>query len=388
MVTSDDLVNLVDDQPDPDCRDAEGLFMMKKGQVEVTFHWVYILIAGAIILLFFVGLVIKQKSVSEERLGEDVVRILESIVVGAGVSEKTKNFIDTSGLAEYIFEFKCDQGYAGFGIKGGKFEELPIDPVFAPKEIKTSRMIFWSLPYKLPYKVMDLLIITSANTQYIVVGSGSFYTELQNATEGLNFDFVPNLNNISPGKNFHVRIVDVVGNNIVSLPGALKSFGDEQVSAVSFSGTQQVTYYEKKGNSWEKGETLSLVSLGGEKDSARYAAIFAGDGESYKCNMEKVFQRMKYINEVYVGKVEEINKYYDSAVSSTADPQTSARIQSCQLTLTGTDGVNQVLSTEMFSELNKCADIGYDTCNELPSRAQDMMLLNQQLQTGACIQVY
>ena len=68
--------------------------MGKSGQVQITFNWIYILIAGAVILLFFVGIVVKQKVVSEERLATDVVDILDSIFTAAGVSSKTKIFID------------------------------------------------------------------------------------------------------------------------------------------------------------------------------------------------------------------------------------------------------------------------------------------------------
>ena len=57
----------------------------KKAQIQVTFNWVYILIAGAVILLFFIGIVVKQKAVSEENLATDVVRVMESIFTGAGV---------------------------------------------------------------------------------------------------------------------------------------------------------------------------------------------------------------------------------------------------------------------------------------------------------------
>ena len=59
---------------------------MKKGQIQVTFNWIYITIAGAVILLFFFGIVVKQKAASEEKLSIEVVRILESILTGAGVS--------------------------------------------------------------------------------------------------------------------------------------------------------------------------------------------------------------------------------------------------------------------------------------------------------------
>src|SRR3989338_1793666 len=113
----------------------------KKAQMEITFNWVYILIAGAVILLFFVGLVARQKVVSEERLSGEIVEVMSSILVGAGVSEKTKNFIDVSGLADYTLYFQCLDGISEFGIKDRPARtQNSIDPVFAPRESQSSRI--------------------------------------------------------------------------------------------------------------------------------------------------------------------------------------------------------------------------------------------------------
>src|SRR3990167_9224883 len=125
----------------------------KRGQIELTFNWVYILIAGTVILLFFVGLVARQKVVSEERLSGEVVEVMGSILAGAGVSEKTKNFIDASGLADYTLYFQCLEGISEFGIKDKPARmQNSIDPIFAPGEIQSSRIVTWSLPYTLPFK--------------------------------------------------------------------------------------------------------------------------------------------------------------------------------------------------------------------------------------------
>src|SRR3989338_10327302 len=160
----------------------------RRGQIEMTFNWVYILIAGAVILLFFVGLVVRQQASSEQRLTVDVVESMQRIFTAASVSEKTKNFIDTSGLADYTFYFDCKEGVGEYGIEGGTARvQIPHDPIFAPATFQTSLIITWSLPYEFPFKVMDLLFVTSKNTQYYVVGEGNgFAREFLNATEGIN----------------------------------------------------------------------------------------------------------------------------------------------------------------------------------------------------------
>src|SRR3989344_8866855 len=133
----------------------------KKGQIEVTFNWVYVLIAGAVIILFFVGIAVKQKASSEKTLSGDLVRIMESIFASAGASEKTKNIIDVSGLADYTFQFSCNDGVSEFSLKDTESQrrQNAIDPIFSPAEIKTTQLILWSLPYKLPFKVTDFLFI-------------------------------------------------------------------------------------------------------------------------------------------------------------------------------------------------------------------------------------
>lgn len=357
----------------------------KKAQLEVTFHWVYILIAGAVILLFFVGIVMRGKVVAEERLGEDVVRIMESILVGAGVAEKTKNFVKTEGLADYVIEFKCEEGYAGFGIKGGAFREVPMNPVFAPKEVKTTELILWSLPYKMPYKVMDLLMVTSINTKYFVIGGeGTFFRgELEKSVEDLkNFDLeISDLSEIDPGKNFHVRIVDLDGINIKGqpVPEKLKEMGDKQVSAVSFSGVNQVTYFQKKGAVWEEEETVQIISIAEEKDAAKYAAIFAGDGESYRCNMIKVFKRMNYVNEVYWGKFEEIVDYYKENPLGTSEE--------C-LFILERQTTSMWVEFGIFKAKTSYCVLDYDYCSDLIGEATNLKNLNTELGKEPCITLY
>ena len=80
----------------------------KKGQLTLSFNWIFVMVAGAVILLFFVGLIVKQKDSSEQKLNFDVVNILESILVGSTVSEQTINTIDTSGISSMELFFECE----------------------------------------------------------------------------------------------------------------------------------------------------------------------------------------------------------------------------------------------------------------------------------------
>ena len=87
----------------------------KKGQISIGFHWIYILIAGAIILMFFIGLAVRQKAVAEEKISATVVRTLEGILTGAGLSEQTTHYTE---LPELEISFNCDdEGYSDYAIR-------------------------------------------------------------------------------------------------------------------------------------------------------------------------------------------------------------------------------------------------------------------------------
>src|SRR3989338_8283739 len=205
-----------------------------RAEIEVTFNWIYILVAGAVILLFFAGIVVKQRSVSEEYLASDVVQIMGTIFTGAGVSEKTKNFIDTSGLSDYTFYFDCQEGVGEYGIEGRSAKiQNTIDPIFSPLRLKTSQIITWSLPYLLPFKVTDFLYVTSPNSIYYFYGFGDMADELEKQTEEFtNVRRLVDLGDyeaIDPGQVFQLRIVDLGGSLVPNsnVPESLRVLEDE-----------------------------------------------------------------------------------------------------------------------------------------------------------------
>lgn len=362
----------------------------KKAQLELTFNWIYILIAGAIILLFFIGIAFKGKAVAEERLEEEVVRVMESIFIGAGVSEKTKNLVETSGLADYTLEFKCENDYAGFGIKGGAFRELKTEPIFAPAEIRATKLVLWSLPYNFPYKTMDLLFITSSNTKYFFLGDGQgLREELEKAKENLNFDFgfmaEEELGGAEAGNNFQVRMIYLDGGlqEGSPVPVNFQNLDSSRLTALNFRGENLVEYFRKnEQNKWERlSPPVNIISLGGEKDAAKYAALFAADGESYRCNMLKVFRRLLYVTEVYERKLNLIAQYYRENAFAPAREE-------CQSILEEQTGNLVETLTRFKTRISSCRLGGYSRCQDLPTEAQELKTLNEALGREPCLKLY
>ncbi len=297
----------------------------KSGQIQVSFNWLYVLIAGAVILLFFVGVVAKQKDVSEKGLSVDVLDTMESIFTGASVSDKSQFPINTGGIRDYTFNFRCSDLVNEYGFfDKGVIKQENLVPIFSPMEIKTEKLFLWSVPYNLPYHIINLLIVTSENSKYYLLGDLDSSLTLLNDTKALNIDHLSYDEYANGGikseENYQVRIVDFEGriSSGESVPTELHNLADDKVTMVSFlpSPGNSANYYSMKSQEenkvWEKisEEGIKIISLGEDPDAAKYAAIFAANSEEYRCAMQKVFRRMKHVTELYQRKLNEIEVFH------------------------------------------------------------------------------
>ncbi len=375
--------------------------MDKKAQLTLTFNWIYVLVAGAIILLFFASIVVQQKASADEKLSSDITQILESILTGAGVSEQTKNIIPTPALKDFTLTFTCelDKGagfkdiFSGYGVKDSSSTiETPVLPLFAPAEILSTELVTWSLPYDLPFKIMDLLFLSSGSTQYYVIGNDAtgFKAELEETTEEFNFAFIDSFNEINAADNYHVRIIEfapVESQTLVTpgslVPGQLRNLANSQVSVVQFTSRGGVVYYDKQGSQFRRTsqEEIKLVSMGPNKrDAAKFALIFAGNEQAYRCNMMKVFKRLGIVAEVYQKKFEDLQTHYvpggESNVAATVK-------QTCYSYLDGENSVDVLASAAIT-----CAVSGECAEDELVNLANDVENLNDKLRGSGCITLY
>lgn len=362
----------------------------RKGQIEIGFNWIYVLIAGAVILLFFIGVVVKQKTVSEEELGAELVRVLESIFTGAGVAEKTKNVIDTSGLADYTLYFDCRNEQGEYGILGSSARaQIPIEPVFSPRQLKTTQLITWSLPYRLPFKVIDFLIVSSVNTKYYLLGSGTFAYEFLNATQGFSVEPIASVDDIRGPFEFQVRLIDLTGAAVTpnaQVPRPLEEMKDEAVTAVAFTGANLIDYYQKRGGTWMKqnARPVQIISVAKERDAAKYAAIFAADEELYTCNMQKAFARLVHLQGLYQDKLEELITYYQE------HPELSLSGRCLNYLKDDVGNMKESLDKH-GSSIAACLAAGevYSECLVLAESARAVRDANRQLaEEGDCVALY
>jgi hypothetical protein len=250
---------------------------------------------------------------------------MDSIFTVAGTTENLRKAFDISGLSGYTLYFRCDEGVSEFGLSGQPAAVTDSTmPLFAPSELQGTKMLLWSMPYRLPFKVIDLLMVTSDKTAYLVWGEDDFSSQFLKTVQDFSNDpdmssqgkslfnvrEIKDFADMELGKVFQVRVVDVQGQikDHAPLPLPLqeqtKTLADDKVTAVSFVGGNLVNFYQRKDTYWalQNKAPLNLIVLPEKKPAAKFAAVFAGTSEAYQCNMLKALDRLKYLNELYGGK--------------------------------------------------------------------------------------
>src|SRR3989344_9102992 len=141
----------------------------KKGVVEVQFNWIFILIAGALILLFFTTIILKQKSSTETKIDISLVSSLQSIISGSGTVSK---LADIKTLPRISVGFDCDS----FSI-GDLRQSVGKDIVFSPDFLDGRNLVIRTWDWNIPFRITNFLYLTVPQVRYIFVEDGSYESD-------------------------------------------------------------------------------------------------------------------------------------------------------------------------------------------------------------------
>lgn len=248
-----------------------------RGYLQISFGWLFAIIVGAVIIflaIYFVGKIIgTQGSLQSAKTGKEIEVLLNPLETSF---ESAITSYVTFPEDTRIYN-KCDNE-GNFGTQGiqvlqknfNKWERTNIEISFRNKYIFSERygegktFYLFSKPFEFPFKVANLIYLTSAETNYC-------------------FIYAP----------------DDIGEEIIDLNQAnLKLEGEcsEEAIEVCFEGNCDIKvdydakYVEKDG------ERIYF-----EDDALMYAAIFS-DKNTYECQLKRVMQRTEQLSQIYMDK--------------------------------------------------------------------------------------
>jgi len=273
----------------------------KKAQEESQLNWIFILIAGAVILGFFIFLVMKQRTASEAKLSGKLSQQLNTILVGAKVSSGTVQEIPTPELS---IRFTCNDYYIGPAS-----QRLGNRIVFAPTYVEGEKIVTWTLDWNVPFKVTSFLYMTSPLVRYVLVGDTdaakelwqSLPTKINKGAAAVSFaDFQSG--KVKDEGDKYVRFIFVVDRPSASY-SMPSGFDKVQVTGLIVdTNLRQVQFLVRAGDGSD-----TLVTSGPSyqylEDEAMYGAIFTDDNNEYACLMKRAYTRLNMVARVYYEKL-------------------------------------------------------------------------------------
>lgn len=363
---------------------------INKKAVEMQFHWIFILIAGALILGFFFSFALKQRAVGQERLQYTLLSQVDDILAKSQLKGGTAQHIPTprQGIG-----FSCTQGCdCAFQIENAQRQfNLPI---FSPDLIKGQDTFIWSMEWEQPYRVTNFLFLTNPEHKYYLVydpqnsNSVKLHSEItrkippaitQNNEVITQFNYqnvtVGELSNLE-AEDFEHKFVFIHTN-----PTVPEDFEGVVAKAIQIDETK-ITFLSKtkRQDEFEPNYVQSHIGL-----TSIYAAIFAQDGAMYACGIEHALGKLATTSKVLAYRAAEIQRATcaSCAFGLSPDACNNVNMDVCSNSVSGS-------IIDLLCEQNKKASetLGSLKVNELDSLKNRLDTENRKLLQQSCPEVF
>lgn len=292
---------------------------MAKAQLDIQFHWIFVLIVGAIILSFFVGVAIWYKDIQEQKSAADVVTTLDALFLFAKESPKTARYTETPEMdltftcsAEDCTAYGCASAFSGGGISRATETEV----LFTLRQLEGRDLITWALEWTLPYKIANFLYLTNNRIRYILVYDEE-HSDLKDAVNSLlaeNSYLTKETIKIESAEDFSlvdkqddfVRIVAFLDEGTLSESVIVTALGErnekeKEWDVVYVDGT------ENAGTVLYEDGTVSYIGL-----PLLIGALFSADADFYSCNVQKALLQTQLVSAVYLERARQLETYFSA----------------------------------------------------------------------------
>jgi len=279
------------------------MMILKKNKKGITlpFHWIFILVAGGLILAFFFSIAAKQKALSDDKLALSLVQSVDVVFEMSESSEGTSQFIP---LPKKGISFVCSKGCDCYIQTGSARKSFGSNIIFSEKNIDSAQAVVWSLPWTVPFRAANLLYVTDPETRKIVV---------YNAEDKMSVDILRKLQDILPD-NIIFEFYTLAQFNAVSFDGSdftkiffisslqpfiPQSLQGKNVDVVGINPVNINFYDVSDGVVVSKG----VMSYPGDI-SWVLAAIFSADYDMFVCGIKSALRRLNNVADVFFHRSE------------------------------------------------------------------------------------
>lgn len=258
-----------------------------KAQIEVSFHWIFILIAGAAILAFFLIITKHEKESADINIEGAVGERLEALF---STIQQMPDSINNETLRPEL-EFRCEADGHTYTLKGGERRfNLYSQVIFSPETVGDGRIITWTKIYSTPFPAAQILYLSDEKTQYIFVKEDA---------ENL-YKILPELyeKKLVPAEEVQMqtdqgfrKYVIITKNDVV-----LDSSMTKKTTIVKITSEGEINFKNLEGTATRKYSNQETL----------FGAIITGNPELYDCAMEKLMLVSRITSEINLERTEHL----------------------------------------------------------------------------------
>ncbi len=262
---------------------------MRKGQ-DFQFNWIFILVAGIILLIFFAGFGMRYKSLQEKREQANTVRSLNNGINGLN----NNNLYTEINIGSKDIDINCNK------ISLSEFSQSFDDKILFADNVN-EKVIVWVKRLNFPYPVTNFVYFADPNKEYVFLydkKSESFVDKLiEDIPKKINVIKTESLVDI--GEN--AKVIAFFDVNQQLLWDYKHIMIDLDKETISFGQKLPTIPKESEGYLVESDEVNYL------NEDFLYAAIFS-NYENYNCGFNEAVNKIRLVNQIYLERTNLIDK--------------------------------------------------------------------------------
>lgn len=255
---------------------------MKKGALEISFGWLFAIIAGIIILFLAIYLSSKLMSTEKETVSAETGKEIGILLNPLETSFESAQTTSITIPAETRIHNKCeltgtfgkqliqlDQKSFNKWTKTEVYVSFNNKYIFSNEEIEGKKFYIFSKPFYFPFKVADLVYMTSSEDRYCFI----------NAPNKINEE-----------------ISDLNQKNLLT-----ENCSENDIEVCFSENDCDINVDYEAGYVEKEGKREYFTGVEDDSGALMYAAIFS-DKEEYECQLKRLMLRLKEISLLYMNK--------------------------------------------------------------------------------------
>jgi len=279
----------------------------KKAQVEISFNWVFVLIAGAAILFIFLRIIGTETEFAQTATQRRAIHDMTSLLT---VLQQNPDSISNEKRINYLLEFNCNTEGHSYGIQGATNPaRLPHQIIFSPKTVGEARIVTWVKTLRTPYPVSSILYLTDHETMYI------FLKDAGQTAENY-YDLFPEeipktlttANNLNDYEDEGHRNIIIIKNTDANINyNLIKNNLDTRkiTHVVSINNNNEVKFINIQNTNEEK-------NFGSLTEELVIGAIITGNPNLFNCTLNKALDQTRIITDLMLERTKLLNTAYGS----------------------------------------------------------------------------